>query len=343
MNCADLNNDIYQLAVILYPPEVINEKFMIRLRDCVVKQQESHPVKRWMKFVAASKPLSAKELTRKTFLLEIINSQFNLITDAKVKNEIIKILHFVPDNTVPEKLLRAYLYLMIGNITRSDNILRDVISASPRVNWERTGLRGSMYHKLASEQSQQILVKLARHPADRRSFELFGLYLQSFYNEESIVRMADDIDTSEVEAKLSLKYIESLAPSFVKYLRLSNMSDTRRIKSLRNLKRYPLEEQSYWNWAFFDIDPLISDAMAPELERLEKEDQLWFIYLMDNEKLADQFNKKSGKTFLPGRRPFLKSSLEDHHSFMMSLYKLIELGDINHELVVKTADQILHE
>lgn len=343
VTCTDLNNDIYQLAIIVYPPEVINEKFMIKLRDCVLKLPESHPVKRWMKFVAASKPVSAKELKKKTFLLEIIGSQFNLITDAKVKNEIIKILHHVPDNTVPEKLLRSYLYLMIGNITRSDNILREIIAAAPRVNWERTGLRSSMYHKIASEQAQQILAKLSRHPADRRSFELFGLYLQSFYNEESVLKMADDIDTSEVESKIGLKFIEGLAPSFVKYLRLSNKSDTNRIKSLRNLKRYPLDEQSYWDWAFFDIDPLVSDAMNPELERLEKEDQLWFIYLMDNEKLADQFNKKSGKSFLPSRRPFLKESLNDHHAFMMSLYKLIELGDINPELVIKTADQILHE
>lgn len=316
---------------------------MIRLRDCVLNLPATHPVKRWMKFVAASKPLSAEELTKKTFLLEMINSQFNLITDAKVKNEIIKILHQVPDHTIPEKLLRSYLYLMIGNITRSDNILREIVSASPRFNWERTGLRSSMYHKIASEQSAQILAKLSRHPADRRSLELFSLYLQSFYNDESVLSMADDIDTSEVEAKLGLMFIENLAPSFVKYLRLSNMSDTRRIKSLRNLNRHPLDEQSYWNWAFFEIDPLVSDAMNPELERLEKEDQLWFIYLMDNEKLADQFNKKSGKSFLPSRRPFLKQSLDDHHAFMMSLYKLIELGDINPELVLKTADQILHE
>lgn len=316
---------------------------MIKLRDCVLKLPETHPVKRWMKFVAGSKPVSAKELKKKTFLLEIIGSQFNLITDAKVKNEIIKILHEIPDETVPEKLLRSYLYLMIGNITRSDNILREIIAAAPRVNWERTGLRSSMYHKMASEQAQQILSKLSRHPADRRSFELFGLYLQSFYNDESLLAMADDIDTSAVESKIGLKFIEGIAPSFVKFLRLSNKSDTNRIKSLRNLKRYPLDEQSYWEWAFFDIDPLVSDAMNPELIRLEKEDQLWFIYLMDNEKLADQFNKKSGKSFLPSRRPFLKESLNDHRAFMMSLYKLIELGDINPELVVKTAEQILHE
>jgi hypothetical protein len=107
--------------------------------------------------------------------------------------------------------------------------------------------------------------------------------------------------------------------------------------------KYPLEEQSYWSWAFFDIDPLVSDSMESELKRLEKEDQLWFIYLMANEKLADLFSKKSGKSFLPGRRPYLKQALDNPQSFMMSLYKLIELGDINQELVHKSVEQVTHE
>lgn len=316
---------------------------MIRLRDCVLKLPESHPVKKWMKWVAASKPLKTDDLQKRTFLMEILNSQFNLITDAKVKNQIIKSLQDIPENTVAEQILKSYLYLMIGNITRSDNILREIMAAPPRVNCERTGLRPSMYHKLAVEQAQQIFTKLGKHPADRRVFELFGLYLQSFYNDETLVAIADDIDTSEIESKLGLRYIEGLAPQFVHYLRLTNANETKRIKSLRNFKKFPLEEQSYWFWAFFDIDPLVSDALHPELSRVEKEDQLWFIYLMDNEKLSDLFNKKSGKSFLPGRRPYLKESLNDHRTFMMALYKLIELGDINHELTVKTADQIIHE
>jgi hypothetical protein len=70
-------------------------------------------------------------------------------------------------------------------------------------------------------------------------------------------------------------------------------------------------------------------------------DQLWFIYLLENEKLADIYSKRSGRTFLPGRRPFLKEGLLDNQSFMMSLYKLIELGDINQDLVVRTTDYLI--
>lgn len=297
-------------------------------------------MKRWMKSLAASKPPGKKEQKIQKFLTEIINSQFNLITDAKTKNEIIRILDDIPENTMPEQLLKSYLYLMIGNIARSDNILRDIIGSPPRVNWEKAGKVGGLFHKIARDDFRLIISKLGNHPADRKAFQVFSLYLQSFYNDESLLTILDDTDTSEVESKIGLKIIETLAPAFIHYIRLTNMSENRRMMTLRS-KKYPHEEQSYWFWAFLDIDPLISEEMMPELIRLEKDDQLWFIYLLDNEKMADLISRKAGKSFLPGRRPFLKEGLNDPRSFMMSLYKLIELGDINHDLVIKTTDYLI--
>lgn len=341
--CSDLSNEIYQLGVILHPPEVINEKFLIKMRDCVVKLGEGHPVKKWMKWVAISKPFTKADLDDRTFVNEVINSQFNLITDLKIRNQIIKVLQKISEETLAEQILKSYLYLVIGNVTRSDNILREIIATSPRENWEKTGLRASHFHKLAIENVSQLFMKLSRHPADRRSFELLSLYLQNFYNDEALLSLAESVDTSDVVSKLNLKYVKGLAPSFVDYLRLSQTRDNLRFKNLRKLSIYPPKMQSDWVWAFLDIDPLVSGIMNPELQRIEKEDELWFIYLMNNEKLADLYSMKKGKSFLPGRRPYLKASLDDHHSFMLGLYKLIELGDINPELVMKTTDQLIHD
>ncbi len=343
INCADLANEVHQLGLILHPPEVINEKFLIKMRDCVLKLGETHPLKKWMKWSAGNRVLSKIELEKRTFLNEIINSQFNLITDLKIRNQIINVLQLIPEETLAEQILKSYLYLMIGNITRSDNILRNIMATSPRVNWEKTGLRASHYHRLAIEHADQLFIKLSKHPADRRTFELFSLYLQSFYNDKSLIRIAENVDTSDVESKLGLKYIKGLAPSFVDFLRLSRKSQNDRFKNLRKLKLYPLDMQSYWVWSFLDINPLVSDVMNPELQRIEKEDQMWFIYLMDNEKLADLYSLKKGKSFLPGRRPYLKTALEDHHSFMLALYKLIELGDIDSDLVLKATEHLTHE
>ncbi|MFP5386906.1 MAG: hypothetical protein ACLGHN_12550 [Bacteriovoracia bacterium] len=343
IQCSDLDNEIYQLAIVLHPPEVINEKFLIRLRDCVLKLSESHPLKKWMKWVGEPRELSAKQQKRERFISEILTSQFNLITDLKVKNEIISILYEIPEETVAEKLLKSYLYLMIGNVTRSDNILRDLASTPPRVNWARSGINASFYHRLGREFTPQIMAKLSRHPADRKNFELFNLYLQNFYNEPSLLDVARDIDTSDVESKLGLKFIEGLAPPIVKFLRLQRKKESDRINDLRNFKKFPLEEQAYWVWPFMDIDPLISKELVPGLSHLEEQDQLWFIYLMNNEKLFDLYSRREEKSFLPGRRPYLKEKLEEKDSFMLSLYKLIEFGDINPGLVQKTTERLVND
>ncbi len=342
VTCADFNTDIYQLGVLLHPPEVINEKFLIRLRDCVVKLPQAHALKRWMSWIGSlqSQGTTQEERIGSPFLTEIINSQFNLITDIQVKNRIIEALSEVPDDTLPELLLRSYLYLMIGNVSRSDGILRDFIKTAPRLNWERSAFRASRYHRIARDQAQQILSKLARHPADRSIFQLLVLYLRSYYNDPGLLRLLDGIDTNEVEAKLDLRFTLAVAPELVHFRRLSLLPEMFRVRELRG-PRIPLPEQSYWVWPFIDVAPLISEALLPELKRLEAQDQLWLIYLLDDERLADLYSRTSGKSFLPGRRKFLKEGLETEASFMLCLYKLIELGDIDEALVRKTAEVIL--
>jgi hypothetical protein len=161
-------------------------------------------------------------------------------------------------------------------------------------------------------------------------------------NSEELLKSIDEIDTSEVEAKLNLEIIKQLSPSLVHYLVLDKLNDRERIKKLRDDQSH-LEEQSYWIWPFMNIDPLVSNSIQPQLKRLEKNDELWFIYLMDNEKISDLFSKNFGRSFLPGRRPFLKHCLNDPHTFMMSLYKLIEMGDISNELVLKTITHFMHD
>ena len=343
VDCKDFNQDVYQLAVILYPPEELNEKFLIRLRDCVLKLSEGHPLKRWMKWVATSHPLNKDDQKIQTLLSEIINTKFNLITDKKTKNEIIKILHDVPDITLSEKLIRSYLYLMIGNTTRSDNILKDIINMPPKKNWQSSAREKSLYHRISSDLSRLIFEKMAKHPVDRGNFELFALYVSHFYNDPNVQGIASEVDTSEIERKINLKYVESIAPYFVQYLRLLKMSEIQQINYLRSAETFSFSEQAYWIWPFLEIGPLISESMLTELDRLEKNDELWFIYLLKNEKLADFYAKKRGKIFLPGRRKFLKSKLEEEQSFMLGLYKLIELGDINQELILKTVNYLTND
>ncbi len=300
-------------------------------------------MKKWLKWVGKPKQSTEEESLKSRFLLEIINSQFNLITDPKVKNKIVEYIADIPSDSLGEKILKSYLYLMSGNITRSDNFLREIIKNSPRKNWAGFTTNSSLYHRLAKDNISQILAKFSKHPADRRSFELFSLYMTNFTNDEQLLTAISGMGEG-IEDRIFLRYVETMAPSFVHYLRLNRMSDERRIQSLRDMKVFPLSEQSFWEWPFLDVDPLVSEAFYPELTRLEKEDQLWFIYLMDNEKISDLYIKRGGKYLLSGRRAFLRSNLSAKNSdFMLSLFKLIEIGDIDANLVSETLRFIINE
>lgn len=342
VNCSDFNNDIYQLGVLLYSPEVINENFLIKMRDCVVKLDENHPLKKWIKWIGAVRPISKETQEQRDFLLEIINSQYNLITDLKLKTQITNTLVDIPEKTIPEKILKSYLYLIIGNVSRSDKILRDFINQNPKESWIENHSKVSTFHVLAKDQLRQIFKKLEKHPADRSAFQLFLLYLKTYFNDEALLNIVSDFSTSSIESKLDLKFFRGMAPNLVDFFRLSGRSENRRLTLLRDLERYPLTMQAYWVWPFININPLVSEEMSKELKKLEKEDELWFIYLLNNERLADMYYK-TGKSFLPARREFLKKTILEKKHSMMAIYKLIEMGDINDDLINKTRDTILYE
>jgi hypothetical protein len=336
-------NHVYQLAIILYPADRFNEKILLKIRECIVKLPKEHVLKRWMEWVGRTQHLNPEEEKKRAFLFEIIQTQYNLITDSKVKDEIIRYLGEIDEGTVPESVLKSYLYLMLGNVSRSDNILRTLIMAPPRLNWEKAPRKESFFHQLSSSNFQLITSKLSRHPADRKIFQLFSRYIQNYYNDNNLIDILSESGTNEIDKSLSMGYVESLSPSLVKFLRLREIPDIIKFEQLRDQKSFPFDEQSYWLWAFSDIDPLISPLLVPELIRLEKEDQLWLIYLLGNERIADQYARQVGKSFLPSRRKFLKDSLSNPNSFMLALYKLIELGDISPDLVEQTLKHLSHE
>lgn len=329
--CAKLESQVFQLGVILYPMDLVNEKFLISIRNCMLKLSDSHPVKKWLKSQAQAPKPSSKEQEKIDFLNEILNTQFNLITDQKAKNKVIALLAETPDSTNLEKLLKAYLYLMIGNITRSDKILKDMMTEPPRYFYQGFTLNGSIYHRLTLTHLEKVLRKFSRHPADRLTFYLFNQYIKSYLNKPDLIELIDDFDMEAMSEKVKLSYTERIAPELVGFIRLSNMGEKRRIKILRQ-GRYSLEMQSLWIWPFMDVNPLISEAMAGQVKVLDETDPVWTMYVLADEKLADLYFKKGGMP-ISRRRSFLRKHLEVEADYMLTLYKLIEIGDINEDLI----------
>jgi hypothetical protein len=340
--CEDLKSETTQLGIILFPADRLNEKFLIKIRQCILKLPEDHPVKRWLKDVARPPKLSSEEQKKAAFITEILTSKFNLITDLSVKNRIIEVLIDVPENTLGEKLMRSYLYLMIGNVTRSDNILRSMMREAPVKSWKGFTTRPTYYHRLAMENLSSMITKIAKHPSDRKTWELFSLYLEEFMNDPRLLEELNDHAASDLEGKLSLLSVKRIAPELANYVELKKLDEQKLSARLRS-KEISYAEQAYWEWYFLPIDSVISEEFLPELSTIEEKDPLWFIYLMENEKLSDFYSGKTGKAFLPGKRHLLRELLKKDDDFMLALWKLIELGDIDQKLVSDTTHFLSHD
>lgn len=339
--CAKLETPIFQLGIVLYPPELINEKFLISARNCMLKLSDEHPVKKWLKLQSAQAKPDPKLQEKIDFLSEILNSPFNLITDQKVKNKVILVLTDVPEKTNLEKLLKSYLYLMIGNLTRSDRILKSIINQPPRDFYKGYSVKAGVYHRLMASHVEKVLRKFSRHPADRLTFFLFTSYLKNFANKPDLLDLVDDLDLGELTEKLRLSYTERIQPSLVGHIRLARMSEKRRIKNLRS-PAYTPQMQSLWVWPFLEVGPLVSEGMVAEVKRLDQVDPLWAIYLLDDEKLADLYVSKGGVS-IARRRTYLRVHLSDPEDFMLTLFKLIEIGDINEDLVSSVSNFLKDE
>lgn len=307
----------------------------------MLKLDEGHPVKRWLKSISASEKPSPLEQEKIDFLGEILNSQFNLITDLKVKTKVINLISELKGETNLERLLKSYLFLMIGNVTRSDLILRSIIQKTPRENYQGFKVKSSLYERITLANLDKILKKFSTHPADRRTFELFNLYILNYFNREDLITLVQNVQTDELNGKMGLSYIQRIAPELVNFIRLKKVSEDRRMKILRgsNLSK---EMQMNWIWPFLYVEPLVSESMIGPLLQLEKSDPLWTLYLLNGEKLVDLFAKKGGEPPAK-RRQFLRGNLDKKDDFMLTLYKLLEIGDIDPALIQTTSSFLIND
>lgn len=301
----------------------------------MLKLRDDHPVKRWLKFQSEQQKPDAKTQKEIDLVNELLNSQFNLITDMKVKASVIALLSNVPENTNLEKLFKSYLYLLIGNVTKSDNYLKLILEQPPREFYRGFTISSSIYHKLTEQNLDKVLGKFARHPADRTTFYLFTLYLKQYANRPELLSLLDDIQP-DYDERLNLNYTLRVSPQLVRAVRLSKMTEKRRVKNLRNA-RHPQEFQAQWVWNFIDLGPYTPDRSNDIIKELESSDQLWAIYLLGDEKIADTYFKSGGLS-LSRRRQFLRQSLDRPQDFMLVLYKLIELGDVDHDLLLASVE-----
>ncbi len=303
--------------------------------------RKNHPIKKWLTFIKLSKKPGIEEQAKIDFLNEILNSPFNLITDQNLKKSVISIINEAPKNTPFEKLLLAYLYLMIGNVTKSDNILKEMIHESPRVFYSDFVAKPSYFHRLSSNNIDKILSKMSNHPADRVTFFLFKKYGKTYFNKQDLINLLDDNSLKKLEEKLALSYTEAISPELVGAARLSEMSSQKR-SQYELEKNYSSKVKREWFWPFLDYPASYNQQMLQDIFEAEKSDPLWALYLINDEAKADLYLKKGGRS-LQQRRHFFRSNLSGRKDFMLTLFKMIEMGDIDESLVEQVSHFLTNE
>lgn len=331
LDCARSDSAVFQLAILLYPTDQYNEKFLIKTRDCILNLKKDHLLKKWLNQLSLKKKYTPKENDKISYINDILNSPFNLITDQKIKNEVIDLLSEIPENTVVEKLIRSYLYLMIGNITQSDNTLKSIMSMAPREFYRGFHYKNSIFHEQGIVHLNKIFEKLSKHPTDRLTFYVFLEYLKSYTNSTELLQMLDSLDVKDYSSRLFLRYTESIAPELLSFLKVKKMKSLEQTNLIVK-KKFSFELLAYWMIPFVETDFLFSPEIGADLKKIEDGDMLWHSYLLTDEKMADFYIKNNGVTSLK-RREELRDYLKNDADFMLSLYRLIQLGDIDTGLV----------
>src|SRR5690606_5102371 len=94
----------------------------------IVSLDGNHILKRWI--TKASNP-QKKNLKEFENINRILTTKFNLITDIKEKREIADFLKKITGDSVLERILRSYLYLILGNVTESNKQLKSIYTSNP--------------------------------------------------------------------------------------------------------------------------------------------------------------------------------------------------------------------
>jgi len=319
----------------LYPKDKINEKFLLKIRSCFSRISKTKVLADWMLGLNFNMFSDNENQEKINFLKELVHSSFNLVTDQKMRDKIKLIILEIEDDSLGKKILKSYLYLMLGYAVRSDLLLREILATTPFEAWKRKKTKVDVFDFFVQGNLDQILKKIKQHPHDRRIFVLMCAYFTEFFTIDQRYSLTKNCEFEEDLFDDDLSYSKKLAPKFVEYLSYKNKNN-QKLKELF-LKKVTDDESFYINWLW----PIWikMEYFLPQLsEKLEEMDNDVFLhYLIQGESLKDAYLKLKNKTFLHGKMSNLHNQFQKNEFFMLSLFKLIEYGDINRQLTERVS------
>lgn len=342
VECSKLASDeVNQLGIILYPQDQHNENFLKRVRDCVLPLDEAHPVKRWLKKISEKKSTQASsdQIEQLAFIDSLLDSGFNLVTSPDQKEKIIKIINSLNDDHLPERILQSYLYLLVGNVAKSDSLLVMTYKMSPFLYWSKYPYQKTVWSEAISLRIEKLLERLSKHPADRTNFHLFAKFMNDFFNDENL-KMASDkfFDEDLLLEKMKLKVYQAKTGDFAAYLIYKMGSSKKRKAGVRidvlnrSAKNFP------WYWYFFEEFHQLPKnekvhILTPYFEDKDIDSQLFFQFMAHDDSVLETFYQGKGQSEIKQKRQFFVKLFEDESYGVVALFHLIEMGNINQQMV----------
>ena len=343
LDCSKLNDEVTQLGIILFPQDQQNENFLKRLRDCVLPLSDNHPVKKWLKKSSSRKSIQAPQevLEKLEYIDSLLNSGFNLITAPEQKNKIVTIINSLDEEHLPQRILQSYLYLLIGNVSRSDALLMKTYNISPFVYWTKYPYDKNVWSEAISLRIAKIFERLSKHPADRTNFFLFTKYMYEFFNDENLRASAEQyFDDDVLKTKMGLKVYQVRTGPFASYIQYELGSPRKRRNGVRADVLNKSHKDFPWYWYFFEEFHALPKnekalVLTPYFEDPSNDSQLFFQFMANSDSVLETFYQGRGQSAIKAKRHFFLQLSKDKEYWWISLFNLIEMGDINQEMVQK--------
>lgn len=343
LNCTQLNDPDVQLALVLHNPQTANEVFLLSLRDCVVTMPAGHPLKRWMQSKATPK-VSADSKAIQTLLeteLKGVWASDHALT-AKQRQALIRLLNDLED--LPPYLdyisLRAVGYLKLGNWARTEKLLTDWLNVDLIERIALTPKRRDPLGKFTAGLVDDLFESLAVGLEGQLVVDLFFQGVREFYSDNDIVKAAQEhqeLDESEILAKLSLQYYQSVVPGFSAWMLNRNFEGRRRSRYLDAF--FARTDASARTWVFLGRIPNEGknrEALGRELALLKAKNPMLFHALVPEEGLLGVLKRVAPaqvQNLIKERRTLYQSQFRATPHNAWVLKGLVELGQIDDSLV----------
>lgn len=328
----------------------MNENFLLKMRECLFDLPSDHILKKWIKLNGKLKSPKDEKLEKKIQLILKKDDQYtNTNQDLKSlkKNHkrllVSEVLELIEGEGLIENFFRAFLYNEIGNTAKSNRMLLKIIQVYPFDFWLKSSRRRSFLSYFCFKNLELLLSRMSQSDHHLGPLNLFILYLKKFTNDSQILEVLKKRDfTSEKYFFKHHLYEKSLSP-FLKYYFWSDVFEKyQELQKKFPNKFSPLLKKEIFSWhlPYAENNLLEQRFQNNEIKETLRSfsHKLQILYLLENKKLLKMYSQENGFGYFSRHRKYFHSLINQNEAFMPVLYKLIEYGDINSQLVRKTLD-----